>query len=54
MAIEKPSVSFYFDYISSNAYLELHLAGEDPLDSEALSKWLAAPQPSAMRRRFRS
>lgn len=35
-------------------YLELFLAGEDPLDPEALATWLSPPQPSAMRRRFRS
>ena len=33
-------------------YLELHLAGEDPLKPEELAKWMDAPQPSAMRRRF--
>jgi 2-hydroxychromene-2-carboxylate isomerase len=35
-------------------YLELHLAGEDPLDPEAVAKWLLGRQPSAMRRRFRT
>jgi 2-hydroxychromene-2-carboxylate isomerase len=35
-------------------FLELHLAGEDPLDREDLSKWLVERRPSAMRRRFRS
>ncbi|HKA14207.1 MAG TPA: 2-hydroxychromene-2-carboxylate isomerase [Myxococcota bacterium] len=36
-------------------YLELVLAGKDPLDPEILRGWGAAPvRPSSMRRRFRS
>lgn len=35
-------------------YLELHLAGKDPLDAREVAKWTGPPQPSAMRRRFRS
>lgn len=35
-------------------YLEMVLAGNDPLDPEALAEWQAGvPDPSAMRRRFR-
>jgi len=34
-------------------YLELCLAGKDPLDSGLWQKWLGAARPSAMRRRFR-
>ena len=34
-------------------YLEMHLAGRDPLDPEELAKWSRAPQPSAVRRQFR-
>ena len=32
-------------------YLELYLAGEDPLDATAWEKWRAAAQPSALRTR---
>ena len=35
-------------------YLEPHLAGRDLLEVSEWAKWGAAPQPSAMRRRFRS
>jgi 2-hydroxychromene-2-carboxylate isomerase len=35
-------------------YLELHLAGKDPLDKEEWKRWISAPKSSAMRRRFRS
>ena len=35
-------------------YLELHLAGKDPLDQEEWKRWISAPKSSAMRRRFRS
>jgi 2-hydroxychromene-2-carboxylate isomerase len=37
-------------------YLELHLAGKDPLDKDEWKHWLSssAPRASAMRRRFRS
>jgi 2-hydroxychromene-2-carboxylate isomerase len=35
-------------------YLERYLAGRDLLDPDEWAKWFAAPQPSAMRRRFRS
>ena len=34
-------------------YLELCLAGKDPLDSGQWQKWFSAPGPSAVRRRFR-
>lgn len=34
-------------------YLELHLAGKDPLDRSRLQDVASAPRPSAMRRRFR-
>jgi 2-hydroxychromene-2-carboxylate isomerase len=34
-------------------YLELHLAGKDPLDPERVRNIESAPRPSAMRRRFR-
>ncbi len=34
-------------------YLELHLAGRDPLDRSELAKWIRAPNASAQRRRFR-
>lgn len=34
-------------------YLELHLAGNDPLDKEEWKRWISAPKSSAMRRRFR-
>ena len=34
-------------------YLELHLAGNDPLDPRELAKWMRPPSPSAVRRRFR-
>ena len=34
-------------------YLELCLAGKDPLDGERWQKWFGAPRPSAVRRRFR-
>lgn len=35
-------------------YLELHLAGTDPLAASSWNEWIGgAPQPSAMRRRFR-
>jgi 2-hydroxychromene-2-carboxylate isomerase len=35
-------------------YLELFLAGKDPLDRRELEKWTRARNPSAMRRRFRT
>lgn len=35
-------------------YLELFLAGKDPLDRTELQKWLGPQRPSAMRRQFRS
>jgi 2-hydroxychromene-2-carboxylate isomerase len=35
-------------------YLELFLAGKDPLDPTEWPKWLEPPRPSAVRRRFRS
>lgn len=35
-------------------YLELVLAGKDPLDRVELQKWLGPQRPSAMRRQFRS
>lgn len=35
-------------------YLELHLAGKDPLDREEWQRWISAPRASAARRRFRS
>ncbi len=35
-------------------HLELFLAGRDPLDRAELAKWLRAPTPSALRRRFRA
>jgi 2-hydroxychromene-2-carboxylate isomerase len=35
-------------------YLELYLAGKDPLDKEEWKRWISAPKSSAMRRRFRS
>jgi 2-hydroxychromene-2-carboxylate isomerase len=35
-------------------YLELHLAGKDPLDKQEWERWIAAPKSSAMRRRFRA
>lgn len=34
-------------------YLERFLAGKDPLDPEEVPKWMGAPRPSAVRRRFR-
>ena len=34
-------------------YLELFLAGRDPLDANAWQKWSGAARPSAVRRRFR-
>jgi 2-hydroxychromene-2-carboxylate isomerase len=34
-------------------YLELLLAGKDPLDPDAVGSWSQAPRPSAVRRRFR-
>jgi 2-hydroxychromene-2-carboxylate isomerase len=34
-------------------WLELHLAGRDPLDVRELEKWRGIRDPSAMRRRFR-
>src|SRR5437867_713947 len=34
-------------------YLELFLAGKDPLDATEWQKWFGAPRPSAVRRRFR-
>ena len=34
-------------------YLELHLAGKDPLDAREAAKWMGPFSPSAMRRRFR-
>ena len=34
-------------------YLELHLAGKDPLDPAAFAKWIRPGTASAMRRRFR-
>jgi 2-hydroxychromene-2-carboxylate isomerase len=34
-------------------YLELHLAGKDPLDPDRLRNVESPPRPSAMRRRFR-
>lgn len=34
-------------------YLELFLAGQDPLPHEATRAWMRAPRPSAVRRRFR-
>lgn len=34
-------------------YLELLLAGRDPLDSEQAGRWQGPPRPSAQRRRFR-
>jgi 2-hydroxychromene-2-carboxylate isomerase len=35
-------------------YLELALAGKDPLDASAFAKWVRPATASAMRRRFRS
>jgi 2-hydroxychromene-2-carboxylate isomerase len=35
-------------------WLELFLAGKDPLDPRELEKWTRARNPSAMRRRFRA
>jgi 2-hydroxychromene-2-carboxylate isomerase len=37
-------------------YLELYLAGKDPIDSQAFARWVGASpmQPSAQRRRFRA
>jgi len=35
-------------------YLELYMAGKDPLDKEEWKRWISAPRASAMRRRFRS
>jgi 2-hydroxychromene-2-carboxylate isomerase len=35
-------------------YLELHLAGKDPLDASDFAKWTGPPRPSAVRRRFRT
>src|SRR5438128_2235339 len=35
-------------------YLELFIAGKDPLDATEWQKWFGAPRPSAVRRRFRS
>jgi 2-hydroxychromene-2-carboxylate isomerase len=35
-------------------WLELYLAGKDPLDRRELDKWRRARDPSAMRRRFRT
>jgi hypothetical protein len=34
-------------------YLELFLAGKDPLDTAALERWSRPVLPSAVRRRFR-
>jgi len=34
-------------------YLEMLLAGDDPLDKADTSRWSRAPRPAAMRRRFR-
>src|SRR5438874_1373812 len=34
-------------------YLELFLAGKDPLDATQWQKWFGAARPSAVRRRFR-
>jgi len=34
-------------------YLELFLAGKDPLDATEWQKWFGTPRPSAVRRRFR-
>jgi len=34
-------------------FLELHLAGLDPLDADEAGKWMREPRPSARRRRFR-
>jgi 2-hydroxychromene-2-carboxylate isomerase len=35
-------------------WLERFLAGEDPLDRDALAEWLRAPRPSAMRAQHRA
>jgi hypothetical protein len=35
-------------------YLELFLAGKDPLDASEWQKWFRAPQPSAVRKRPRA
>jgi 2-hydroxychromene-2-carboxylate isomerase len=35
-------------------YLELFLAGQDPLDSRELEKWQRSIRPSSVRKRFRS
>jgi len=35
-------------------YLELFLAGKDPIDRQEWQKWRVAPRPSSVRRRFRS
>jgi 2-hydroxychromene-2-carboxylate isomerase len=35
-------------------YLELNLAGKDPLDKAEWERWISSPKSSAMRRRFRS
>jgi 2-hydroxychromene-2-carboxylate isomerase len=35
-------------------YLELHLAGKDPLDAGAAKQWMRAPRASARRRQFRT
>jgi 2-hydroxychromene-2-carboxylate isomerase len=34
-------------------YLELYLAGKDPLPPGEMAKWTTGPRPSAVRRRFR-
>jgi 2-hydroxychromene-2-carboxylate isomerase len=62
-----PAVRFYFDYVSSNAYLAWtqlpHLAGKYGFTIEPVpvlfagvtdwQKWLGPPRPSAVRRRHR-